>query len=71
MSFLAQLDFDDLRRLRQVVKRVHMSEYPKEFLTDHEADKVIEAFGEETMQNLLRAAVDNSVADSKSYSGLS
>jgi len=44
--------------MRQVVKTVHMKHYPDEFMTNHEADKIIEAFGPETMENHLRIAVN-------------
>jgi hypothetical protein len=69
MSFLTKLGFDDLRRLRQVVKRVHMRHYSKDHMTNDEADRIIEAFGEETMQVLLKSAVDNSIADGKHFNG--
>ena len=61
MSFFATVSLEDLHILRQVVRNVHMKHYPDEWVTDHEADKIIEAFGEEPCQNLIRAAVDSKV----------
>ena len=58
MNFLMTLPIQDLHRMRQVVKTVHMKHYPDEFMTNHEADKIIEAFGPETMENHLRIAVN-------------
>lgn len=59
MSFLASISVEDLRLLRKVVLNVHMAHYPSNFLSDYEADRVIEAFGEETCQNLIKTAVDS------------
>ena len=48
MSFLHKLSVEDRRVLRIVVKQVHFKMYPKEFCTDHEADKMIAAIAPET-----------------------
>jgi hypothetical protein len=58
MSFLGSLSFEDLDLLRKVVKNIHMRHFPEDLVTDHEADKVIEAFGDETCERLVRTAVD-------------
>lgn len=57
-SFIAGLSQADLDRLRTVVKAIHFRHYPKEFVTDREADKLIEAVGPETAGLMLRRAVD-------------
>ena len=57
MSFLKTLFLKDKRRLRTIVKKTHLSYYPKNMITDYEADKLIEAFGEETVFNMLKANV--------------
>lgn len=44
----------DRRRLRQIVKRVHFAHYPKDFLTDYEADKLIDSFSEKVIEKNLR-----------------
>ena len=57
MSFLKTLSLKDRRRLRAIVKKTHLSYYPTHMITDYEADKLIEAFGEETVFNMLKANV--------------
>lgn len=59
MSFLSELRYEDLRRLRSLVKQVHMRHHPIQFMTDAEADKVIEALGPEVMMEQLAQAVDS------------
>ena len=61
MSFLNNLSLKDRRRLRTIVKKTHLSYYPKNMITDYEADKLVEAFGEETVYNLLKANVGTNV----------
>ena len=61
MSFLKSLSLKDRRRLRTIVKRVHLKNYPTHMNTDYEADKLVEAFGEETIYNMLKANVGTNV----------
>ena len=61
MSFLKTLSLKDRRRLRAIVKKTHLSYYPTHMITDYEADKLIEAFGEETVFNMLKANVGTNV----------
>ncbi len=61
MSFLKSLSLKDRRRLRTIVKRVHLKNYPTHMITDYEADKLVEAFGEETIYNMLKANVGTNV----------
>jgi len=61
MSFLNNLSLKDRRRLRTIVKKTHLSYYPKNMITDYEADKLVEAFGEETVYNMLKANVGTNV----------
>jgi hypothetical protein len=61
MSFLNTLSLKDKRRLRIIVKKVHLKHYPTHMITDYEADKLVEAFGEETVYNLLRDNVGKNV----------
>jgi len=58
MSFVADLNFQDLQRLRAVVKKVHLKNYPTHMITDYEADKLIEALGPEVREAMIKAAVD-------------
>lgn len=60
---LAALSFDELRRLREAVQRVHMQYYPAEFFTDREADRIIETFGEEAAQRLVKKLVDGRLGE--------
>ena len=61
MSFLNNLSLKDRRRLRTIVKKTHLSYYPKNMITDYEADKLVEAFGEETVYKMLQANVGKNV----------
>ena len=61
MSFLNNLSVKDRRRLRTIVKRVHLKNYPTHMITDYEADKLVEAFGEETVYNMLKSNVGTNV----------
>ena len=58
MSFLHILKVEERRILREVVKKVHFKHYPKEFCTDHEADKMISAIGPEVVDKLIKIGKD-------------
>ena len=55
MSFASMLKEGDRRRLREIVKRVHLRHYPADRLTDYEADKLIDSFSERVIEANLRA----------------
>jgi len=55
---LAELSAEDLRRLREVVRRVHMKYHPEALQNDREADMIIETLLPETAERLLKRAVD-------------
>ena len=57
MSFLNSLSLKDRNRLRTIIKKVHFQHYPKNMITNYEADKLIEAFSEEVIYNMLKADV--------------
>tara|TARA_R110000796_G_scaffold15867_4_gene50200 strand:+ start:513 stop:701 length:189 start_codon:yes stop_codon:yes gene_type:complete len=57
MSFLNNLSLKDRKRLRTIVKKTHLQHYPTHMITDYEADKLVEAIGEETIYNMLKANV--------------
>ena len=61
MSILNSLSIKDRRRLRIIVKKVHLKNYPTHMITDYEADKLVEAFGEETVYNMLKSNVGTNV----------
>ena len=61
MSFLNSLSLKDRRRLRTIVKRVHLKNYPTHMITDYEADKLVEAIVEETVYNMLKSNVGTNV----------
>jgi hypothetical protein len=48
----------DRQRLRAIVKREHFKHYPKEFITDREADMFIESLLPETVSALVKKSVD-------------
>jgi len=65
MSFFSELSLVDLQRLRKVVHQNIFPKlgYPIEHRTDYEADRIIEAYGEETAQNMIKQAIDAKVID--------
>lgn len=65
-GFLSSLRFEDLQRLREVVKRVHMKLYPAEHYTDREADRIIESLGPRILEQQLKRAVDSRLVAAKS-----
>ena len=58
MAFLSELSFNDLQRLRRLVKQVHLRFHPKDKLTDREADRLIETLGPEIMEQDIKRAME-------------
>ena len=52
---------EERRILRIVVKNVHFKMYPKEFCTDHEADKMIAVIADETKAKLVKIGKDSKI----------
>lgn len=61
-SFASVLSLGDRRLLRQVVRKVHLSHYPADKLTDIEVDKLIDAWGPEVAGRMVKRAVDAGLA---------
>jgi hypothetical protein len=59
MSFLQSISLTDRRRLREVVKKVHLKNYPTEHINDYEADKLIESFAPDLVERFIKSAVDS------------
>ena len=59
MSFVQTLTIRDRRRLRAVVKKIHLKNYPTEMITDYEADKLIESFAPNVVEKFLKLGVDS------------
>jgi hypothetical protein len=59
MTFLNNLKLQDLLRLRRVVRKVHMKNYPEALMHDQEADRIIEALGPAIAERMVEIAVDN------------
>jgi hypothetical protein len=53
-GYSTRLSWMDRQKLRSIVKRVHMSYYPQEMITDYEADKMIDAIAPATAEYLIR-----------------
>ncbi|QDP57606.1 MAG: hypothetical protein Tp1102MES731781_34 [Prokaryotic dsDNA virus sp.] len=53
------ISFQDRMKLRKIVKKVHFSHYPKELITDKEADMFIESLLPETIYKLIKAGTDS------------
>ena len=56
-GFTTQLNLADRRRLRLVIRNVHLNHYPTEHLTDYECDKLIDAWGPEVAAQQIRDAM--------------
>ena len=63
MSFISTIKGSELDVLRKIVKNINMKHYPKEFVTDYEADKFIDSLAPSTVARLLRVGVDSGIAD--------
>ncbi len=58
MSIFQKYSIREINTLRTVVKSQHMKHYPKEKVTDHEADRIIESLSEQAREKLYQLAVD-------------
>ena len=58
MSFLHTINEEERRILRTIVKRVHMKHYPKDFVNDYEADKIISAIAPDVVDRLMKVGKD-------------
>ena len=63
MSFISTIKGSELDVLRKIIKNVNFKHYPKEFVTDYEADKLIDSLAPSTVARLLRVGVDSGIAD--------
>jgi hypothetical protein len=52
-GFSSSLSWPDRLKLRAVVKKVHMRNFPTEMVTDYEADKMIDAIAPATAAYLI------------------
>jgi hypothetical protein len=59
--FINALSQTERDTLRAVVKRVHMQHHPKDFVTNYEADKIIEALGPDIAAGMIKAGRDRNV----------
>ncbi len=63
MSFISTVKGSELDVLRKIVKSVNFKHFPKEFVTDYEADKLIDSLAPSTVARLLRVGIDSGIAD--------
>jgi uncharacterized protein YdhG (YjbR/CyaY superfamily) len=61
MSFMHTLKVEEREILRTVVKKVHFAHYPKEFCTDREADKLIDAIAPDVVERMIKFGKDKHV----------
>ena len=52
MSKSAKYRKDQCHKLRLVVKTQHMKDYPKEFVTDMEADRILDSLSPSALEKL-------------------
>ena len=57
MSKSAKNRKDQWHKLRLVVKTQHMKDYPKEFVTDMEADRILDSLSPSALEKLYELAV--------------
>lgn len=55
---ISDLSLQDLNRLRAVIKKIHFKYYPKDFITNHEADKLIDSWLPRTAEKWLKKIID-------------
>jgi len=60
-DFLHILKPKERQILRTIVKNVNFKHYPKEAITDREADKLIATIGPATVEQLIKAGKDNNI----------
>jgi hypothetical protein len=58
MSFASIISIEDRRRLRHIVRKVHLSHYPADKLTNVECDKLIDAWGPEVVSDIIRKTMN-------------
>ena len=58
MTFMHTINEGDREILRRVVKTVHMKHYPKVFITNYEADKIISSIAPEVVDTLMKVGKD-------------
>jgi hypothetical protein len=63
MSFINTLSQPEQDVLRKVVMRVHMRHHPKDFVTEYEADKIIEALAPESVEVMIKVGIDKGIRD--------
>lgn len=56
-----KLNIEDRQILRTVVKAVHFKNYPKDFITDFEADKFVDALLPQTIEKLVKIGKDKKI----------
>lgn len=57
-TFSSRLTYDERLKLRAIVKRVHLRNYPSDMVNDYEADKLIDALGPQVSKDLIERAIN-------------
>jgi len=58
MSFMHTLKIEERDLLRRVVRKVHMQNFPNDFQTDYEADKIIASIAPDVVETLIKRGKD-------------
>mgnify|MGYP003138665839 FL=1 len=58
MTIFSKYSIREIDTLRTVVKSQHMKHYPKEMVTNYEADRIIESLSEQAREKLYELAVN-------------
>jgi hypothetical protein len=57
-GFSTLLSVKDRRRLRNIVREVHLKHYPQHLITNYECDRIIDVIAPETAAYLIRLNMD-------------
>ena len=49
-TFSTELSWKDRQRLYAIIRKIHFAKYPKDFVTEREMDKLIDAWGPKVQQ---------------------
>ena len=58
MTIFTKYSIREIDTLRSVVKSQHMKHYPKEMVTNNEADRILESLSEQAREKLYELAVN-------------
>ena len=58
MDIFQEFSFEDIKRLRLIVHKAHLRNYPDTLQTDTEADRIIESIAPDVLAGWLKEKID-------------